>query len=227
MASLISEVIKDVFKEASDKKITLTPDNYHEFFCVAAARRGLSANECKRLEGYIARLDKSYQDEIKKINVKSIDELFAFICFRLNRANLNDIAKISQAQTMLLKRVLHAINLMHNNKAKELANSSYSMLDGTINVENLNLIRDRWFEFVSHFDTNYIKRLEKYGIKQSDDIETIISKIEKFKYKTEEKNLEYLSYCELLIAALVPSIAPGADDEIGRASCRERVLVLV
>lgn len=218
MASLISEVIKDVFKEASDKKITLTPDNYHELFCIAAARRGLSANECKRLEGYIARLDKSYQDEIKKINVKSIDELFAFICFRLNRANLNDIAKISQAQTMLLKRVLHAINLMHNNKAKELANSSYSMLDGTINVENLNLIRDRWFEFVSHFDTNYIKRLEKYGIKQSDDIETIISKIEKFKYKTEEKNLEYLSYCELLIAALVPSIAPGADDDIARVS---------
>ena len=68
MASLISEVIKDVFKEASDKKITLTPDNYHKLFCAAAARRGLSANECKRLEGYIARLDKSYQDEIKKIN---------------------------------------------------------------------------------------------------------------------------------------------------------------
>ena len=60
--------------------------------------------------------------------------------------------------------------------------------------------------------------LEKYGIKQSDDIETIISKIEKFKYKTKEKNLEYLSYCELLIAALVPSIAPGADDDIARVS---------
>ena len=49
MASLISEVIKDVFKEASDKKITLTPDNYHELFCVAAARQELIANECMRL----------------------------------------------------------------------------------------------------------------------------------------------------------------------------------
>ena len=53
MASLISDVIKDVFKEASEKKITLTPDNYHMLFCAAAARRGLGASECKKLESYI------------------------------------------------------------------------------------------------------------------------------------------------------------------------------
>ena len=49
MASLISEVIKDVFKEASDKKITLTPDNYHKLFCTAAARRGMSARGLKAI----------------------------------------------------------------------------------------------------------------------------------------------------------------------------------
>lgn len=214
MASLISDVIKDVFKEASQKKITLTPDNYHTLFCAAAAKRGLSAIECKKLENYISKLDQSYQNELKKMNVRSIDELFAFISSRLNRANPTDITKISLAQTMLLKRILHAINLMHNTKAKDLANSSISMLDGVMSVENLNLIRDRWFEFVSHFDDKYLKRLEKYGIKQSDDIETIVAKIEKFKDNSKEQDSQYSKICELIIAALVPSIAPSADDDM-------------
>ncbi|MCR8679423.1 MULTISPECIES: GGDEF domain-containing protein [Campylobacter] len=218
MASLISDVIKDVFQEASQKKITLTPDNYHTLFCAAAARRGLSAMECKKLENYISKLDQSYQNELKKMNVRNIDELFAFISSRLNRANPTDITKISLAQTMLLKRILHAINLLHNTKAKDLANSSISMLDGVISVDSLNLIRDRWFDFVSHFDDNYIKRLEKYGIKQSDDIESIISKIEKFKDNSKEQDLKYLKICDLLIAALVPSIAPSADDDIAAVS---------
>lgn len=218
MASLISDVIKDVFKEASEKKITLTPDNYHTLFCAAAARRGLGASECKKLENYISKLDQNYQNELKKMNVRNIDELFVFISSRLNRANPTDITKISLAQTMLLKRILHAINLMHNTKAKELASSSSSMLDGTISVESLNLIRDRWFEFVSHFDDNYLKRLQKYGIKQSDDIEVIISKIEKYKDNSKAQDLEYASICELIIAALVPSIAPSADDDIARVS---------
>ena len=229
MASLISDVIKDVFKEASQKQITLTPDNYHTLFCVAAARRGLSVMECKKLENYISKLDQSYQNELKKMNVRSIDELFAFISSRLNRANPADITKINLAQTMLLKRILHAISLMHNTKAKDLANSSISMLDGVMSVENLNLIRDRWFEFVSHFDDKYLKRLfvyligspyynitqlEKYGIKQSDDIETIVAKIEKFKDNFKEQDSQYSKICELIIAALVPSIAPSADDDI-------------
>lgn len=218
MASLISDVIKDVFKEASEKKITLTPDNYHMLFCAAAARRGLGASECKKLENYISKLDQNYQNELKKMNVRNIDELFAFISSRLNRANPVDITKINLAQTMLLKRILHAINLMHNTKAKELANSSLSMLDGTIGVESLNLIRDRWFEFVSHFDDTYLRRLEKYGIKQNDDIETIISKIEKSKDNSKDIDLKYTKICELIIAALVPSIAPSADDDIARVS---------
>ncbi|ARR00457.1 diguanylate cyclase domain-containing protein [Campylobacter porcelli] len=218
MASLISDVIKDVFQEASQKKITLTPDNYHTLFCAAAARRGLSAMECKKLENYISKLDQSYQNELKKMNVRNIDELFVFISSRLNRANPTDITKISLAQMMLLKRILHAINLLHNTKAKDLANSSISMLDGIISVDSLNLIRDRWFDFVSHFDDNYIKRLEKYGIKQSDDIESIISKIEKFKDNSKEQDLQYSKICDLLIAALVPSIAPGADDDLAAVS---------
>ena len=74
MASLISDVIKDVFKEASEKKITLTPDNYHMLFCAAAARRGLGASECKKLESYISKLDQNYQNDIKNILLSNYED---------------------------------------------------------------------------------------------------------------------------------------------------------
>ncbi len=129
MASIVSEVIKDVILEANSKKIVLTPDNYHMLFCEAARRRGVSVEDCKKLEKYISKLDKMYQDELKKMNVRNLDELFAFISSRLNRINPSDFTKLTQAFTLLTKRILQSISLLHNKQARNLANISVQTID--------------------------------------------------------------------------------------------------
>lgn len=42
-----------------------------------------------------------YQDELKKMNVRNLDELFAFISSRLNRINPSDFTKHTQAFPLL------------------------------------------------------------------------------------------------------------------------------
>ncbi len=218
MASIVSEVIKDVILEANSKKIVLTPDNYHMLFCEAARRRGVSVEDCKKLEKYISKLDKMYQDELKKMNVRNLDELFAFISSRLNRINPSDFTKLTQAFTLLTKRILQSISLLHNKQARNLANISVQTIDKKISIENINIIKDKWFNFLSDYNDDYLKKLEQYGIKNSDDLEGIVSKLLNTKFTPSSEDKDYTKLAELMIAALVPSIASSMNDELAAIS---------
>ncbi|RUT51112.1 GGDEF domain-containing protein [Campylobacter fetus] len=218
MASIVSEVIKDVILEANSKKIVLTPDNYHMLFCEAARRRGVSVEDCKKLEKYISKLDKMYQDELKKMNVRNLDELFAFISSRLNRINPSDFTKLTQAFTLLTKRILQSISLLHNKQARNLANISVQTIDKKISIENINIIKDKWFNFLSDYNDDYLKKLEQYGIKNSDDLEGIVSKLLNAKFTPSSDDKDYTKLAELMIAALVPSIASSMNDELAAIS---------
>ncbi|MFW5625261.1 MAG: GGDEF domain-containing protein, partial [Campylobacter hyointestinalis] len=216
MASIINEVIKDAIKEANTRQLVLTPDNYMNVFCDIAKKKGVIVEDCQKLSKFISKLDPSYQTQLSKMNVNTIDELFAFITSRLNRQSSVDITKVF---ILLTKRILQSISLLHNKEARNLANISLETIDKRVSVENLEIIKDKWFDFLSNYDDSYLKHLEMYGVKQSDDLQKIINTILNSKI-SEQEDPELASLADLMIAALVPSIASSMNDELA-AICEE------
>ncbi|AII14630.1 diguanylate cyclase [Campylobacter iguaniorum] len=217
MASIINEVIKDAIKEANAKHLVLTPDNYYSVFCEVAKKRGIVVEDCQKLEKYMSKLDSPYQLELKKMNVKNVDELFAYISSRLNRLNPADTTKLLQSLVILNKRILQSINVLHNTEAKNLSNVSLQTINRQVSVDSVELMKDKWFNFLSNYDDSYLKKLEPYGIKQSDDIQKIINILLKAKLNPSE-NLDLKDIAELVVAALVPSIASSMNDELASIS---------
>ena len=140
MASIISEVIKDTIKEGTLRGITLTPQNYQQLFCEMAKKRGLSAPECHKLDEYISKLDASYQNELKKMPVRSESELFIYLSSRLNRSKNDGNNRLLAPLWSLTKRILKSIKLLHSKDASALASSTIQNLDGKLNETNINLI---------------------------------------------------------------------------------------
>lgn len=217
MASIINEVIKETIKEANSKKLVLTPENYQMIFCEIAKKRGITVEECKKLEKYISKLEFGYQAEAKKLNVNSMDQLFAFMNSRLNRASLNDNAKLLQTFVLLSKRILQVISVLHNKEARNIANISLQTIDSKISVENIELIKDKWFNFLSNYDDDFLDRLSLYGIKKTDSLETIINVLLKEKLNPKE-NEDCSDIANLIVAAMTPSIASSMNDELADVS---------
>ena len=217
MASIISEVIKDTIKEGTLRGITLTPQNYQQLFCEMAKKRGLSAPECHKLDEYISKLDASYQNELKKMPVRSESELFIYLSSRLNRSKNDGNNRLLAPLWSLTKRILTSIKLLHSKDASALASSAIQNLDGKLNETNINLIKDKWFDFLNNYDDSYLKPLEKYGVSASDDVRSIIHNIlnADLEYAV---NKDYSSIAKLFIASLAPSIATSVNDELATLS---------
>lgn len=218
MSSIINEVIKDAIKEAASRHVILTPDNYFALFCEAAKKKGVLAPECNKLDKYLSKLDAHYQEEAQKMKVKNIDELFAFISSRLNRTNAGENLKTIQAFTLLVKRILQSLSVLHNTEARNLANVSLQTIDAKLSADNLNLIKDKWLNFLTNYDDSYLKKLESYGIKQNDDLQTIINTLLTASMSVSGGDKDYAAIAEIIIGALVPSIASSMNDELAEIS---------
>lgn len=217
MASIVSEVIKDTIKEGTLRGITLTPQNYQQLFCEMSKKRGLSSPECNKLNEYIAKLDVSYQNELKKMPVRNEGELFFYLSSRLNRSKNDSGSKLLNPLWMLTKRILTSIKLLHNKKASALASTTLQNLDGKLNETNINLIKDKWFDFLNTHDDGYLKPLEKYGVSANDDLRDIIHNIlnADLDYAVSK---DYGLIAKILITSLSPSITTELDDELAELS---------
>lgn len=195
------------------RHITLTPDNYMSLFCEISRKFGVIVEDCQKLEHYISKLDTKYQAELKRMHIGSVDELFAFLSSRLDQQNL---ANLNKTLIVLVKRLLQAISMLHNKDATALANSSIQTIDSRISVENLTIMKDRWFEFIGNYDDSYLKQLSKFGVKQSDDLEKITSLVCNAKQTSNSDNLDKIA--KLIVAMLPPSIATSINDEFAKIS---------
>lgn len=217
MASIISEVIKDTIREGTLRGITLTPQNYQQLFCEMSKKRGLSSNECNKINEYISRLDPSYQNELKRMPVRNERELFVYLVSRLNRSKNDSGTKILTPLWMLTKRILTSIKLLHNKKASTLASTTLQNLDGKLNEANINLIKDKWFDFLNSYDDSYLKPLEKYGVSANDDFRDIIHNIlnADLEYAVSK---DYSLIIKILINSLSPSITSSLNNELAELS---------
>lgn len=217
MATTINEIIRDALEQIKAEHLNLTPDNYAKVFCKVAKQKGVIVEDCQKVDKYTKKLDPKIVADMKRFNVSSVDELLSFCVAKLNRANEGDATKMVNALVTLSKRVLQAISLLHDSKATNLANASLERLDFHQNIQSIDLVKEKWFDFISNYDDSYLKKLDVYGHVAKDDLEMMVRDI--LKLLNKDNGVEaYAILAPLLIASLVPSIASGMNDELAKIS---------
>ncbi|WP_024953676.1 GGDEF domain-containing protein [Sulfurospirillum arcachonense] len=217
MASTINEIIKESIEKIRADHLSLTPDNYSQVFCEVAKRKGVVVEDCQKVAKYINKLDTRLSAEAKKINVSTIDQLLAFFVARLNKSNAAESEQLIAASSLLLKRVLQAVTLLHNKRATNLANASLDKLESKQNVKSMEIIKDKWFEFISDYDDTFLKKLDKFGKINKEDVEKMVFDINKILSKDEDSEI-YKVVAPLIVATLTPSIASSMNDDLATIS---------
>lgn len=217
MATTINEIIRDALELIKAEHLNLTPDNYSKVFCKVAKQKGVIVEDCQKVDKYVKKMDPSMVADLKRFNVTSVDELLSFCVAKLNRANEGDATKMVNALVTLSKRVLQAISLLHDSKATNLANASLERLDFHQNLQSIELVKEKWFDFISNYDDSYLKKLDTYGHVSKDDLEAMVRDVLKILNKDNSTEV-YAILAPLIIASLVPSIASGMNDELAKIS---------
>ena len=214
MATSVSQVIKESIQTMKERGLMLTPDNYAEVFCEIAKKNGVIVPDCQKLEKYSARLNDELKAQLKQKNVKSVDELFAFMASRLNSPGLAEYPKLINALVAMNKKVFQAVASLHNKNAKNLAEASSEALNRRLDAQAIDRIKDKWFDFLTDYDDSFLKRLGVYGVKNFSDLKDIVAELEDV--LTKEQACEKL--VPLVSDMLRPSITDKIDGEIEKVN---------
>jgi diguanylate cyclase (GGDEF)-like protein len=217
MASTVNEIIKESFERLRAEHLTFTPDNYQKVFCEVAKKKGVLVEDCQKVSKYIQKLDTRLGAEAKNKNIATIDELLMFFISRLNRVNENDVQQLISSLLLLSKRVLQAITLLHNKKATTLANASLDRLEIKHDIKSIELIKDKWFDFISTYDTDFLKKLDRFGKVNKEDLEKMVHDITLL-LNVDRSNEIYKAIAPLVVATLTPSIASSMNDDLATIS---------
>jgi len=217
MASTINEIIKESFEKLRAEHLTFTPDNYNDIFCQVAKKKGVVVEDCQKVTKYIKKLDVNLAAEAKRIKVSTLDQLLAFFVSRLNRSNSEQSEQLITSLVLLSKRTLQALSLLHNKKATTLANASLDRLDMKQDLKSIETIKDKWFDFISSYDDTFLKKLDKYGKINKEDVENMVNDIIKILSKDDDSEI-YKTVAPLIVATLTPSIASSMNDDLATIS---------
>ncbi len=221
MATTINEIIKESIEALRRDNLNLTPDNYRSHFCEIAKKKGVIVEDCQKIEKFTKKLDEKIQQDLGKFSVNTIDELLSFLIAKVNRLNESDSSKIINSLIILTKRVLQATTLLHDKEARELANDSLARLDFSQNLKSIDTIKDKWFNFVTSYDDDFLKQLDLYGHINKDDLKKMVKDIIKI-IKKEDESSAYKALAPLVIASLAPSIASSMNDDLASISDKLR-----
>ncbi|MBF6674517.1 GGDEF domain-containing protein [Campylobacter sputorum] len=214
MSTKLSEIIKESLFEIKSKHLLLTPDNYAQVFCEVSARYGVSTKDCQKLKKYVEKLGDQYSLEVKRLNVKTVDELFAFLISRLNMAKPTECAVIINAFSIFCKKILQSIILLGNKDARNLANATITTLERKTDQNTLNILSDKWRDFAASYDDSFFKKLEFHGISKPDDISKFVDDIDSLIVNLKQNSVDMKSIAELVLLSLVPSISNKKDETI-------------
>ncbi len=217
MATKINDIIKDSIKRLHEEKKIFTPSNYLEIFCKVAKEKGFILEDCRKLDKYIEKLDKTLKQEIRNFNVKNLDELFMFLSSRLHRSLKSDSSEVLEALYLLTKRLLQSIAVLHNKKARELSNYSIEKLKVKNDIKTIEDLKDKWFDFLTSYDDSFLNKVDGYCVTDKSDLEKFVNGLVKCLNNNNEKEI-YQKLAPLIIATLSPSIASSIDDDLAAIS---------
>ncbi len=212
----INDIAKEAIALINQNRELLTPDNYYKSFCLIAKKRGYIVEDCQKIEKYTKKLDPVIQNEAKKFSIREVDDFFSFLIGYLNRStNLESNTHITHL-SVLIKRLLQAITLLHDKEASELASISLDRINYTVDTKSIEMIKNKWFNFITSYDDSYLEKLDVYCRTNKKDLRLMTEEILKcFSKECDESTKKvYSKIAPVMIAALVPSIASEVDDEL-------------
>lgn len=106
---------------------------------------------------------------------------------------------------------------MHNKKATTLANASLDKLDIKQDLASVELVKGKWFDFISNYDDSFLRVLDKHGKINKEDVEKMVFDINNILSKDEDNEI-YKTLAPLIVATLAPSIASSMNDDLATIS---------
>lgn len=214
----IQAIVSNTVKRLKSEGKQLTPDFYAEAFCKEATKAKMSIEDCNHLDKFKPTLNKEFQKELKNYNIKTMHEFVRFIISKLNRTNPTQAAQSLEAQSLLIKRVLQTVEVLHNKEAAELAKSTIEILSNGSRVEEIDSFRQRWVNFLTTYDDTFLLSLKEIGSVESRDLRKTIEGLNISKPRTLDSTVDLQKISKLLISSFVPSIASSVNDTIANLS---------
>ena len=220
----IQTIINNAVKRLKAEGKLLTPDFYAEAFCKEAQRAKMSVEDCNHLDKYKDMLTKDFQKELKNYRIKTMSEFVRFLISKLNRTNPTQCSDLLEAETLLCKRALQVITVLHNKEASELAQKSIELLENAPQPQQVDEFRQRWVNFLTTYDDTFLQNLKAVGDVDSQDLKKTIENLHLLSHECSDAmssaDLEKIS--KLLVASFVPSIASSVNDTIADISQKIR-----
>jgi len=219
----IQSIINNAIKRLKLEGKLLTPDFYAEAFCKEAVKAKMQVEDCNHIEKFSKTLNKEFQKDITNYRIKTMAELVRFLISKLNRTNPTQCSDALEAQTLLTKRILQVVEVLHNKEATELAKKSIELLDSGAKADQLEHFRQRWVNFITTYDDTFLHSLSSLGKIDSSNLKATIENLnlsDSVKNATSSVDLNKIS--KLLISSFVPSIASSVNDSIATISQKIR-----
>jgi len=216
----VQNIIKKAIKRLELEGKLLTPDFYAEAFCKEATKAGINSDDCNKVEGFKNKLNKDFKKELKQYNIKTISELIRFLISKLNRTNPTHCTSILESQTVLLKKVLNAISLLHNQQAIDLASQNIKLLSGEPSTSEIDQFKQLWMNFIESYDDTFLEKLKSLGTIESNDLQKSIKNlnISSPSSKNTSECVKLNDIASLLVSSFVPSISAKVNDTIANLS---------
>jgi len=215
----IQNIINNTIKRLKVEGKQLTPDFYAEAFCKEAQKANMQVEDCNHIEKFTKTLNKEFQKDIKNYRIKTMNEFVRFMISKLNRTNPSQCSDTLEAQTILTKRILQVIEVLHNKEASELARSSIELLDMGAKPDQIDNFRQRWVNFISTYDDTFLHKLKEFGDIDTTDLKKSVESLNlvaETKISNDKDTLRKIS--TLLVSSFVPSIASSVNDKIALLS---------
>jgi diguanylate cyclase (GGDEF)-like protein len=215
----IQTIINNAIKRLKREGKHLTPDFYAEAFCKEATLAKMKVEDCSQVEKFTKLLGKDLQKDLKNYRIQTMNEFVRFLISKLNRTSPTQCADLLESQTLLTKRVLQAITVLHNKEATELALNSLDLLEHSPTPQQLDEFRQRWVNFLAIYDDTFLQKLKTLGDINTQDLKESIENLQlQTNSKTDPHNLPLEKISQLLVASFVPSIASNVDNSLASIS---------
>ena len=215
----IQTIINNAVKRLKAEGKLLTPDFYAEAFCREAKRAKMSVQDCNHVEKFKDMLSKDFQKDLKNYRIQTMSEFVRFLISKLNRTNPTQCSDTLEAETILCKRILQVVTVLHNKEASELAQSSIDMLENAPTPQQLDSFRQRWVNFITTYDDTFLQKLKDLGDVDSSDLRKTVENLHTLTApKADNAAIDLEKVSRLLVASFVPSIASSVNDTIADIS---------
>ncbi len=209
----INKIIKQAVKRLEREGKILTPDFYAEAFCKETKLAGVQVDDCSHVGKLLEMLDPKFQKEIKNYRIQTLSELARFLIANINRTSETKCSEQLEAQFQLNKSILKAIELLHNQEARELAKKSLELLNVPATKTQVEYFKQLWDNFIGNYDDTFLYKLQALGDVDTLNLKKTIENLQ-IVHKDTQKNVDLKKIAASLVTSLIPSISAHVSDDI-------------